>query len=210
MSSCWQCHQPVSGTLFCHYCNSLQPPPTDYYKFFGLEPKLSIDPAILQKRFYALSFQIHPDRYSRKSAVEQNYSLEATSILNDGYRTLKDPVRRAEYLLKRNGFDIGEQRSNNVPPELLEEVFELNMTLEELRQGDESVRPQLGHELDKFVQMRGEADHELNRMFAEHDSGGGRETMSRIRAALNRRRYITNLIREVEHELGKENGHFSD
>ena len=53
------------------------------------------------------------------------------AILNDGYRVLRDPIKRAEYLLAQEGFDIGEQRSKNVPPELLEEVFELNMLLEE-------------------------------------------------------------------------------
>ncbi len=56
-------------------------------------------------------------------------------MLNDAYRTLRDPVARAEYLLKEEGFEIGEQRRKNVPPELLEEVFELNMALEELRDG---------------------------------------------------------------------------
>ncbi len=52
-------------------------------------------------------------------------------------------MKRAEYLLTEEGFPIGEQRSRDVPPELLEEVFELNMMLEELRSGDESARPQL-------------------------------------------------------------------
>ena len=57
-----------------------------------------------------------------------------SSALNDAYRTLKDPVRRAEYILSTEGFDIGEQRSKDVPPELLEEVFELNESLDELRE----------------------------------------------------------------------------
>src|SRR5579875_3090493 len=115
----------------------------DYYEFFGLARKLNVDEAELQKRFYELSRQWHPDRFSRKSAQQQAQALEATAILNDGYRTLRDPVKRAEYLLKEEGFPIGEQRSKDVPPELLEEVFELNMALEELKSGDESARPQL-------------------------------------------------------------------
>ena len=63
--------------------------------------------------------------------------MENTAIINDGYRTLRDPVKRAEYLLTEEGFPIGEQRSKDVPPELLEEVFELNMALEEMRGGEE-------------------------------------------------------------------------
>ena len=109
--------------------------PTNYYDFFELDRKLKVDSVALQKRFYELSRQWHPDRFSRKSAGEQAEALEATSILNDGYRTLRDPVKRAEYLLTEEGFPIGEQRSKDVPPELLEEVFELNMMLEELKSG---------------------------------------------------------------------------
>ena len=82
----------------------------NFYDFFGLARKLNVDESELQKRFYELSRQWHPDRFSRKSAGEQAQALEATSILNDGYRTLRNPVHRAEYLLKEEGFPIGEQR----------------------------------------------------------------------------------------------------
>ena len=68
----------------------------NFFHFFGLDQKLSIDLSDLQKRFYELSRQWHPDRFSRRSPAEQAQSLEATSILNDGYRTLRDPVKRAE------------------------------------------------------------------------------------------------------------------
>src|SRR3984885_2298498 len=133
----------------------------NFFQFFGLEPKLRVDAEMLQKRFYELSRQWHPDRFSRKSSSEQAEAMEATSTLNDGYRTLKDPVKRAEYLLKEEGFPIGEQRSKDVPPELLEEVFELNMMLEELREGDESARPQLEEAKGKFMGMRAEIDGQL-------------------------------------------------
>ena len=69
--------------------------------------------------------------------------------------TLKDPIKRAQYLLKLEGFDIGEQRSKDVPPELLEEVFELNMALEEMRGGDDSARPQLEQAEQEFHEYAG-------------------------------------------------------
>src|SRR5271169_4416158 len=137
----------------------------DYFEFFGLGRKLVVDTDDLQKRFYQLSRQWHPDRFSRRPVEEQNRSLEATSLLNDGYRTLKDPVKRAEYLLTEEGFPIGEQRSKDVPPELLEEVFELNMMLEELKSGDESARPQLERAGRHFLELRSEADRDLEAQF---------------------------------------------
>ena len=107
----------------------------DYFEVFGLPRSLSLDGASLQKRFYELSRRYHPDGFARASALERQKAEEASAELNDAYRTLRDPVRRAEYLLKLNGFEIGEQRGSDVPPELLEEAFELNMALEELREG---------------------------------------------------------------------------
>jgi len=179
----------------------MNPVPSNYYDFFGLEHKLDLDLPDLEKRFYALSRQYHPDRYTLKSREEQQYALDATAILNDAYRTLRDPLARAEYLLKENGFDIGEQGSKNVPPELLEEVFELNMALEELRGGDESARPALEEARKKFMAMRDQIDSDLQARFANYDRTRDRDVLADIRGMLNRRRYIRNLVNEVEKEL---------
>jgi molecular chaperone HscB len=180
--------------------------PKNYFAFFSLEPKLVVDGDVLQKRFYELSRQWHPDRFSRKGVDEQAQALEATSILNDGYRTLKDPVKRAEYLLTEEGFPIGEQRSKDVPPELLEEVFELNMALEELKSGDESARPQLEEAKGSFIKLQTEIDRELDTLFRKYDasesqSETAKQALHEVRGALNRRRYIQNLIRDVDKTL---------
>jgi molecular chaperone HscB len=168
----------------------------DYYEFFGIPRKLSVDLEDLEKRFYSLSREFHPDRYARKGAAEQQYALDATSILNDGYRVLRDPIKRAEYLLAQEGFDIGEQRSKDVPPELLEEVFELNMLLEEAPD-----RSELEQAREKFQRMQRDVDAELEGFFQKYDSSGDRGILQAIRGLLNRRRYIQNLVRDVEKAL---------
>lgn len=180
--------------------------PKNFYEFFGIDRKLKLDNATLQKRFYELSRNWHPDRFTRKSADEQAQALEATAILNDGYRTLRDPVKRAEYLLTEEGFPIGEQRSKDVPPELLEEVFELNMTLEELRGGDDSARSQLESAKANFLKLRADVDGELETLFSKYDaseaqSETAKQALHDIRGVLNRRRYIENLIRDVDKAL---------
>lgn len=201
LDNCWKCGQPSKESLFCSYCSTLQAPVPDYYKFLGMKRRLSLDPEELQQHFYDLSRQIHPDRFLRRTPNEQRYSLEATAILNDAYRILKDPVTRAEYVLKEEGFDIGERKSKNVPPELLEEVFELNMALEELRGGDSSVRPQLEKALKKFHSMRAEIDGEMEGLFVNYDRYTDREILVQIRDLLDRRRYVQNLVKEVEKEF---------
>lgn len=180
----------------------------NFFRFFGLDSKLVVDLPDLQKRFYDLSRQWHPDKFGRKSAAEQAQALDATSILNDGYRTLRDPVKRAEYLLTEEGFPIAEQRSKDVPPELLEEVFELNMMLEELKSGEEDARPQLAAARHKFIELRSAVDSELETLFARYDASdsdaqgeAARQALHEVRGVLNRRRYIENLIRDVDRAL---------
>src|SRR6202142_4682565 len=105
----------------------------------------------------------------QKPEAERQRALDMSSALNDAYRTLKDPVKRAQYLLTLEGFDIGEQRSKDVPPELLEEVFELNMALEEMRGGDDSARPQLETAEKNFTNMLADVDRQLEDLFEQYN-----------------------------------------
>jgi molecular chaperone HscB len=164
----------------------------EFYEAFDLGPTLSVDAEDLKKRFYERSRQWHPDKFSRASLEEQEKALEMTAVLNDAFRTLRDPVARAEYFLKEKGIEL----SKEAPPELLEEVFELNMALEELRDGDDSARPQLVQARERFVAMRDSIDKALAAAGAKSEP-----PLEEIRAMLNRRRYIRNLIRDVENVL---------
>lgn len=175
--------------------------PADYFAVFGLDRRLVLDEAQLQAKFYELSRQYHPDRYAGRPADEQQFALDFTALLNDAYRVLRDPVKRAEYLLRQEGFDVGEQRSKDVPPELLEEVFELNMKLEELRHGDAEARPALEQERRRFAEMLRRADCDLKSEFAHFDAARDRSVLVVIRGILNRRRYIENLLRDVDKTL---------
>jgi molecular chaperone HscB len=197
-SVCWNCGTAAPGR-FCAQCKSLQPPASDYFEFFELPRQLALDVKDLEKRFYALSRKLHPDLFSRKSAREQEYSLDASAVLNDAYRVLKDPVSRALYVLKQEGLDVGEQGTKDVPPELLEEVFELNMALEELRMGDTDVVPQLEAARLRFERLRDEIDTALQTKFAAWDAAHDAASLAEVRALLNRRKYITNLIDKASH-----------
>lgn len=172
-----------------------------YYEALGLEPRLMLDESDLKKRFYERSRQWHPDRFSQASAAEQQTALEQTALLNDAFRTLRNPVSRAEYFLEQRSI----APTKGAPPELLEEVFELNIALEELREGDSSARPQLEQARGRFEQMLGEIDHGLSALFTRYDQGRHDESLLlAIRSVLDRRRYASNLIRDVNKEL---NGH---
>ena len=168
-----------------------------FYEALGLEPKLALDSEDLKKRFYDRSRQWHPDRFSRGTSEEKQRSEEMTSTLNDAFRTLRDPVSRAEYFLSQSGLEL----PKDAPPELLEEIFELNMALEELRGGDESAREQLVSAQARFTNMLGEADTNLADLFGRYDETFDTAVLDQVRAVLNRRKYVSNLLRDVEKEL---------
>lgn len=104
----------------------------DFFAVFGLDRRMNLALADLEERFYTLSRKLHPDNFYRASKEEQESSLDQSARLNDAYRTLRDPVTRAEYLLSLEGQPV-EKKGSGVPPELLEEVFELNEWLVEWR-----------------------------------------------------------------------------
>ena len=81
----------------------------NYFDFFTLPRKLHIDVPALENQFYVLSRKLHPDRFAGKSLSEQEAALAQSSLLNDAYRTLKDPIARTQYLLTLEGVQLEEQ-----------------------------------------------------------------------------------------------------
>ncbi len=220
--ACWSCsvaHNDV--TLFCPHCSKIQPPPGgDYFSVFGLEERLDLDLAALEHEFHRLSRKVHPDRFARSGENERQWSLADTALLNDAYRTLKDPLHRTEYLLKLRGAEIGEEHSgkdrkdpSRVPADLLEEVFELNMQLEEMRMArkmgetDPELQASLEQAKRKFDALQLEVDQDLRTQWQVWDQGDAparKAAEKTMVALLDRRRYLSNLVRDVTETLGAE------
>jgi molecular chaperone HscB len=217
--ACWSCSIGHNdSTLFCPHCSKIQPPPGgDYFSVFGLEPRLNLDLAALEHEFHRLSRKLHPDRFARAEENEKQWSLADTALLNDAYRTLKDPLRRTEYLLKLEGAEIDagheskEEKVARVPADLLEEVFELNMQLEEMRRSretgetDAGLQPSLEQAKRRFDGLLVEVDQKLRIQWQVWDEGGAatRKTAEKAMVTLlDRRRYLSNLARDVTETLG--------
>jgi len=227
-SSCWSCGT-MRATHFCSACGKVQPAvPVDYFTFFGFPRKLELDTAALEREFYALSRRLHPDVFAQADQQEREWSLEQSSMLNDAYRTLKDPIKRTEYLLRLEGVELeeqskqatekaratGELKKQAVPPDLLEEVFELNLHLEELRmqkkvgEDDPALLEEIGKaklSLDeKYDALFNELKAEWKKWDAAVDHGTEEERtqiLNRMLDVLNRRNYIRNLVRDVNEAL---------
>src|SRR5438270_13395075 len=165
----------------------------DHFSLFGLPRKLWIEMSTLEKKFLELSWKLHPDKFVNASPADQELSLKGSSELNDAYRVLRDPVARVEYLLELEGMRKEGEHKQQAPPELLEEVFELNESLDELREAKAArsdlaaLRSRLESAEKNFQGKLGEVDAQLQVAAREWDAAlsGDAATRKKIMAQLN-------------------------
>jgi molecular chaperone HscB len=191
----------------------------DYFSFFGLPRKLTIDLEDLDERFRSLSRQFHPDYFYTATSQERLASLERSSYLNDAYRVLKQPLDRAEYLLKVEGLPgVGQhQDAAELPAGVLEEVFALNEELDDIRSARESgvaageVRARLEAARRPVEERAARQEAQLESLFQRWDKQVDEEappdvrraTLESLRRLLQERSYIANLIAATNRDRGE-------
>ena len=215
-SMCWHCQSEVSGEYFCDRCVKVQPvsKELDYFTCFGFPRRLSIDQQQLESKFYELSRAFHPDFYQNKSGEEQTISLGNSAMLNTAYRTLRDPIQRAEYLLDLEAGAVKDIRTTP-PADLFEEILELQDTLDEFRASDRTsdaaaaLRTQLQTERATLEQRQRDMETQIQRLFgrwdALQDRGEATEQarterdriLKEMRDILSNRTYVKNIVNDL-------------
>ena len=220
-SMCWHCQSEVSGEYFCDRCIKVQPvsKETDYFTCLGFPRRLTIDPRKLEAKFYELSRAFHPDFYQNKSETEQAISLGNSAILNSAYRTLRDPIQRAEYLLDLEAGALKELK-NSPPADLFEEILELQDTLNEYRAADrtsetqQQLRAKLHAEQLTLEQRKQDMETNLQQLFTNWDAlqdHGDATSQARterdrllkqIREILANRTYVKSIVNNLVATIG--------
>lgn len=220
-SMCWHCQSEMSGEYFCDRCVKVQPvsKETDYFTCFGLPRRLTIDQNKLEAKFYELSRAFHPDFYQKKSQTEQAISLGNAATLNTAYRTLRDPIQRAEYLLDLEAGSVKEIRTTP-PADLFEEILGLQETLEAYRASDRAsqegrhLRTQLIAEQEALEQRKRDMEQQLQRLFNDWDAlqdRGKADSQARaerdrllkhMRDILSNRTYVKNIVNDLVETIG--------
>jgi molecular chaperone HscB len=212
---CWNCHERAHGMHFCASCGKLQhvAGTNDFFALFGMPRKLWIEMNALEQKFLQLSWKLHPDNFVNATETERELSLKRSSELNDAYRVLRDPVARVEYLLGIENMRKEGEHKQQAPPELLEEVFELNESLDELREAKSAdltvLKARLESAEKNFGEKLAEVDAQLQAtarewdvaVDAKADDATRKKLMARMNELLNRRSYIRNLVINVQKEL---------
>ena len=153
---CWSCQRDAGPAEKCASCGALQPPDlaADHFRVLGLPRQFELDAKAAEARFRALSREIHPDRFATADSRARKFSMQRTVQLNEAWKILKDPIRRAEYLLSLDGWEVGAESGASrpgaggarerlpVPPALLGEVLELREELADARAAGDDARVQ--------------------------------------------------------------------
>jgi len=186
---------------------------TDYFTVFGLPRKLTVDADALQRRFYELSREHHPDFQQGTDAVRQAEALARSALVNRAYRALRDPLPRVEYLIAlEEGREVREGASEKpkAPRELLQEMLEVQEALEEARaagmtgEGADRVREERAR-LEARYAAEAEAiagrAAEWDRLV---DGGGDRKPLLEwFKQRLATRAYLRTVIDDLSDALGE-------
>ncbi len=193
MADCWDCGAERARAAFCPQCEKVQPvvPNTSFYVVLDLPESMRLKRAALEKAYLDLSRRVHPDRFGRTSTLERKLALEQTTVVNDAYRTLKSPRKRAEYLMGRRGRKIGGEQERIDDLEFLAEMMELRETLSDASSVDD-IEP-----LHDDVQ--GRYDKILLQLERHFDDGEGEQ--DEAVAKLNTLRFLERFLEEVDNKF---------
>jgi len=200
---CIDCSKPMESPICCTSCGALNPielGSINYFDLFCVDQTYDLDEAELHDKYLCLSRTTHPDMVSRESQEMHKRALLLNAELNQAYDTLRDPVKRADYLLSLFG-GPSPSEDKSVPGNLLGEVMELR---EEIEEAGTSGDTDLLHGLRKQITSSRRAVEEriasLARSINKDDTGG----LKALRKQLNAIQYWNNLTEKFPADLATE------
>ncbi|MBI1888188.1 MAG: Fe-S protein assembly co-chaperone HscB [Nitrosomonadales bacterium] len=106
----------------------------NHFDLFGLAQSFQIDIAQLEQQYRALQTLVHPDKSAHLADAEQRLAMQRATLVNEAYQTLRNPLRRARYLLSLHGVDIQEENNTLMPPDFLMAQLEWREAVSEAQQ----------------------------------------------------------------------------
>ena len=201
---CPHCQKEIQDAEACPQCGRILPPSErSHFKVFGLpEDRLTIDESALEKRFFELSRKHHPDHFASKSPLEIEIAHEYSSALNNAYRTLKDPVSRAKYVVERKLGSM-EEKSAQVPADMAEFFFEIHDVLDTIRDSDgnppESALKEVDNAEKQLNDKVQDIENALQSHFVKYDGNADPKELEKIKQILHERSYIRSFLRQIDH-----------
>jgi len=186
----------MESPIACSACGALNPEPPqafDCFELFGMRRRFDVDLDVLHRKYLALSQLVHPDMAGQESEDAHQYTLALSAKLNRAYETLKQPARRAEYLLTLSGGPTAAE-NKNIPGQLLAEIITLREKIEEARKTEDAAT---------LAKLRQEIQGRHDRVMDEIETLCGRldpkndGMLQTLREQLNGLKYWENLLDQL-------------
>jgi molecular chaperone HscB len=167
-------------------------PDVDFFTVFGLPPTFEIDRDRVEQVYFGLAQAVHPDRFVGAAAGVRRLAMERSTTVNEAYRTLRDPVRRAEYLVRLGGIDLDSSDPTTGAP-AMDQTFLIEMI--ERREAVAEARANGAAALDAY---RDEVEDEIDDVMDDVEASLRRGDVAAAARALVVRRYLQRLVDELE------------
>ncbi|MFC3146612.1 Fe-S protein assembly co-chaperone HscB [Piscinibacterium candidicorallinum] len=103
----------------------------DFFALFGLPRSFRVDLVQLESAYREVQARVHPDRHAAAGDAQQRVAMQWATAANEGFKTLKQPIKRAQYLLKLAGVDVQAESNTAMPPAFLMQQMEWRETLDD-------------------------------------------------------------------------------
>ena len=165
----------------------------DHFDLLGLPVAYAVDAARLERGYRELQSQVHPDRFAAAPEAEKRVAMQWATRANEAYRTLRDPVDRARYLLHLKGYDTGEETNTAMPPDFLMQQMEWREAAAEARAARDRARLEalLADLAAAHGEMLGQLERAIDRE-ANYDAGC---------SLVRKLRFLEKLEEEIEEAL---------
>jgi molecular chaperone HscB len=164
----------------------------NHFELLGLPVAFAVDPARLESRYRELQGHVHPDRYAAGSEAERRVAMQWATRANEAYRTLRDPLARARYLLELRGYDTEEESNTSMPPDFLMQQMEWREAVAEAARARDAAA--LGRLHGDLARERGEMLERLGRALDASSYDAGCSLVRKLR-------FLEKLDQEIDDAL---------
>ena len=166
---------------------------SNYYELFQLPVRFEVDLKELSERYRTLQSSVHPDKFANATDLERRLSVQQSARINEAFQTLKNPLRRARYLLELNGVDMNADTDTSMDPMFLMQQMELREKLETVKDSAHPAEELLDINNDISEVLEG-IIRELKSIFATRKV----DDLHKARDCVRRMQFMTRLQEEAE------------
>lgn len=199
MSICTHCKNEINSFI-CDRCSSLNDidENSSYFHLFFNEERLSYSLNDLEKRYYQLQKRIHPDLFRNASNEQKSLSAHYSEKINDAFKILKDPIRKAKYYADFHGIY---QLSDKIPIEVIDDIFDIQELLQSPELSENEIQ-ELERYQKKFKEIQKNNIAEIDSLFKKLDQQESNEDdKNLLNIIINKSAYLKRILAQIEDKI---------